>query len=132
LKLSCILTLQSGHNNHHLYKYNINIEKSLNPSSDLSSNTSYIYDNLICEIKNTIISCILVSEPTRQSLPICISTSKLTKFEPQSDPNLNRRNPSLVRNTPYIYGYFICASKIKILSWIPKFQSGHNNHLFYL
>jgi hypothetical protein len=58
----------------------------------LKGNTSYIYDNFICEIKNIMLSCILVSEHTRPSLPICILTSKLTieSLDRHSDLDLSR------------------------------------------
>jgi hypothetical protein len=62
----------------------------------------------------------------------------MTKFEPpqrdlkQSDLKLSQRNTGLVRDTPYIYSYFICKRKITILSYILKFQSGHYQHLLYL
>jgi hypothetical protein len=57
---------------------------------------------------------------------------KMTKFEPQQWPWSSRRNPSLVCNTPNIYGKFIYERQITILSWIPKFQSRHDHHLLYL
>jgi hypothetical protein len=49
-----------------------------------------------------------------------------------SDLVLSSRNPSLVCDTPYIYGYLICERKIKILSCILKFKSGQDHHLLYL
>jgi hypothetical protein len=81
----------------------------------LKGNTSYIYDDFICEIKNIILSCILISKHTRPSLPICILTSKLTieSLNPHSDLDLSRRNPSLVRDTPYIYVISYIKEKLK-------------------
>jgi hypothetical protein len=56
----------------------------------------------------------------------------ITCLNLHSDLDISRRNPSLVRNTPYIYGYLICERKITILPCILNFQSGHDHHHLYL
>jgi hypothetical protein len=50
-------------------------------------------------------------------------------LNPSSDLDFSCKN--LIRDTPYIYGYFICERMIIILSWIRMLQSGHNHHLLY-
>jgi hypothetical protein len=73
-----------------------------------------------------------VSELTRPPLSIYICHIKRQSMNPHSDLDLSGRSSSLVQDTPYINGYFICERKITILPYILKFQIRHNHHLLYL
>jgi hypothetical protein len=97
----------------------------------LKGNTSYIYDNFICEIKHIILSCIIISEHTRPSLPICILKSKLKVWTPTVTLTLVVRNWDLfaTHHTSMVISYM--KEKIKSFHAYRSFRADRTT-TFYI